>query len=62
VIINVHVSFLCYFYLWAPGNKIKTEKKGNTAGKRGHWTEAQMKAAVDNVRSKKMSVRQASEA
>jgi hypothetical protein len=38
------------------------EKKGNTAGKRGHWTEAQMKTATDNVRSNKMSVRRASEA
>jgi hypothetical protein len=37
------------------------EKKGNTTGKRGHWTEAQMKAAIDNVLSNKMSVRQASE-
>jgi hypothetical protein len=38
------------------------EKKGNIAGKRGHWTEAQMKAVTDNVRSKEMSVRRASEA
>jgi predicted DNA-binding protein YlxM (UPF0122 family) len=38
------------------------EKKGNTAGKRGHWTEAQIKATIDNVLSNKMSVRQASEA
>jgi hypothetical protein len=53
---------LCYFYFWALGNKIKTEKKGNTAGKRGQWTEVQKKAAIDNIRSKKMSVRPASEA
>jgi hypothetical protein len=37
------------------GSQIKTEKKGNTAGKRGHWTEAQMKGATGNVQSKKMS-------
>jgi hypothetical protein len=41
------------------GSQMKTEKKGNTCRK---WTEAQMKAAIHNVRSKNMSVRQASEA
>jgi hypothetical protein len=38
------------------------ENKGNTAGKRGYWTEAQMKAAICTVRNKEMSVRRASEA
>jgi hypothetical protein len=38
------------------------EKKGNTVEKRGHWTEVQVKAAIDNVLSNKMLVRQAIEA
>jgi hypothetical protein len=45
-----------------PKQSNQKEKKGNTAGKRDHWTEAPMKATVDNVRSKKMSVRRESEA
>jgi hypothetical protein len=37
------------------------EKKGNIVGKQGHWTEAQIKAAIDKVQSK-ISIRRASEA
>jgi hypothetical protein len=58
---NKYTCVILLLLFMGRGSQTKTEKKGNTAGKRSHWTEAQIKAAISNVRSNKMSVRQASE-